>query len=719
MVGHSRISRALTSRSLVRAFQEQLDAAPDRIAFRYLADGESDEVAVTSAQLHVRALAVARGLLSAARQPGPVLLLTPPGPEFVAGLLGCAYAGAIAVPCYPPNPRPAHVTHRRLVAIARDTGAVLGLTSAAALPSLREVAGGAPELSGVTFLAVDDPNAREPDASRLPADPAAQDLVFLQYTSGSTGAPRGVMVTNENLMANVRAIHEGVAAPDAITSLFWLPPYHDMGLVTMLHALVAGADYVCQSTMHFLRRPARWLQALSRYRATLSGAPNFAFELCVSRVAERDRAGLDLSALDIVFCGSEPIRPDTMRRFTDAYADAGLRPGAVTPVYGLAEATLFVTGAERGAGPTVRRLSRSALADGYARPAPEGQPGVDVVGCGHPRSGHRVAIVRPGGDEELQDGEVGEVWCAGPSVAAGYWRQPERTAATFGPELAGGDPRWRWLRTGDLGFRSGGHLYVTGRAQDLVIVRGRNHHPEDVELTVQRTAPAVRPDGVAVFAVEPGVVEDVAVVCEVERPPADPDGLLAAIRRSITAEHEIEPSAVLLVRSRTIPRTSSGKIQRSACRRALAAGAIEPLAELHAAGGAAAAYEPGAGTGATAQDVRRWLAERVGAVLGVDAAGVAIATPLADLGLDSLKLVELTADLGGWLGMELPVTTAWDSPSIRDIADAVGAVGAAARPAPAGRPDSRLAALLDEIEAMSDDEVRAALVEPERGASRG
>lgn len=716
------VGTGLARPTFVSAFRSRVETSADEVPLRYLVDGEHTEVHASYRQLDLRARGIAAALRAAfhGQEPEPVLLLAPPGPEFVAGFLGCAYAGAVVVPCYPPSPRRLHATVGRMAAIVADTGARLALTAAEALPALRQVTEQQAAFAPVTWLCTDgpecDPGADAGDA--VVADPGKDDLAFLQYTSGSTASPRGVMVSQRNLMANLRAIHEGIAATGRTTSVFWLPPYHDMGLVTMLHALVSGAEHISLSPLHFLQRPVRWLRALSRYRATVTGGPNFALDLCVSRVSAEERRTLDLSALDILFCGSEPIRTDTVHRFTSVYARHGLRSRVVVPVYGLAESTLFVAGATPGEAARADRVSRVGLAEGVARAPVDDEAAVDVVDCGYPRSDHHVLVVDPDRAEPLPDGRVGEIWCAGPSVAVGYWRAPDHTAQVFAGQLAGPGEHPRWLRTGDLGYRRAGRLYVTGRRKDLVIVRGRNHYPQDIERTVSAVDPIIRPGGVAAFAVDSAGPERLAVVCEVAEPPERPAALIDAVRQAVATEHDVEPSAVLLVPARAIPKTSSGKVQRSACRQLVADRAIEIVADWSAPVPEEPAPDepdgptPGAGARATTPEVERWLVAWIAARLSRDAAGIDPDQALGTLGLDSLGVVQLTHDLGIWLDVALPPTVCWDHPSIRALAEHVAWHPHRHRPGGSG---TSLADLLAGVEEMPDADVSAALAELDRG----
>ena len=566
------------ARTVAEMLRRRAEARPDSVAHVFLGDGERESARLTYAQLDARASAVAASLARMGATGERVLLLFPPGLEFISAFFGCLYARAIAVPAYLPEGPDPERGLLRLAAIARDCGATHALTTGAVAEMARAVAQGIPELAGVRWTAVD---GEEMAAGGERWDPPLEGgLAFLQYTSGSTRTPAGVRVTHANLLHNL-SYGNHVERNDAESvSVSWLPVHHDMGLIEgTLLPVYGGYPAYLMAPASFLQRPARWLNAVTRYRATNSGGPNFAYELCVRKVTGEAREALDLSSWRTAYNGSEPVRAETLERFHAAFSPRGFRQRAFHPVYGLAEATLIVSGVRAAAAPKVLELDARALERGEVRcgePAP-GVPSARLVGAGVTACGVEVRIADPETREEQPTGRVGEIWLRSASVADGYWERQEETAQVFQARLADGDGPF--LRTGDLGFVHEGEVFVAGRLKDLVIVRGRNHFPQDIERTVEAVHPAIRPGCLAAFAISRGGEEQLAVVAEVNvaRLEGDLEALGAAIRTAVAAEHGVMPGALYLVPPHTVHKTSSGKIARRACREALKREAFDVL----------------------------------------------------------------------------------------------------------------------------------------------
>ncbi|MET8826313.1 fatty acyl-AMP ligase [Streptomyces sp. NPDC004610] len=589
--------------NVVDAVRAQAARCPDHEVFTFLSEefdtqgtaGTGTESALTYARLDNRARALAVRLRAHVGPGSRALLLLMPGEDFVVAFFGCLYAGVIAVPTYLPLPGQRTNGALRLAGVAEDCRPEAVLTTSGLLGFVRTAMEGVPEVQDAAWLAVDTVTGTDREAagwSRPGLEPGS--VAFLQYTSGSTGAPKGVVVTHANLLHNAKAIDRSLLCADGPPVIVgWLPPYHDMGLISMIVLpAVVGARSVLMSPVAFLQRPVRWLRALSRYRGTASAAPHFAFDLCVRKIPEEERAGLDLSALAAVADGGEPVHEGALRRFREAFGPYGFRPEALVPVYGLAEATLLVSGQATGRSPVVRAFDGAALEHGTARAVEAGDPaGRLLVGCGVSRH-LEVLIVDPERRRPCPPGRVGEIWIAGASVAAGYWQRPALSEETFGATVDG--RAGTYLRTGDLGFHSAddGELFVTGRIKDVIILGGRNHYPQDIERTAETAHPAVRPGCVAAFGIReegkgPGEEPDAsgaegggqddpheAVVVAVEvrgaagygRDPALAAAVVDAVRRAVMREHLIWAREVVVLAPGSLPKTSSGKLQRGEAR---------------------------------------------------------------------------------------------------------------------------------------------------------
>ncbi|MEX0641327.1 MAG: AMP-binding protein [Pirellulales bacterium] len=770
---------------------------PERVAFAFI-DDRDGMVEITYAELDRRARAIAARLQLELRPGDRALLVYPAGLEFIAAFFGCMYAGVVAVPAtYPKPKRPMP----RLSKIALDCDAHVALSTGQTLTTLD------PELlsaDAATSLWIATDELEDALAEHWEAPTLAEsDLAFLQYTSGSTSDPKGVMVSHANLLNNLECIRKsfGIGETEAdiesSTGVFWLPAYHDMGLIGgVLTPLYMGGRSVLMSPPAFLQRPMRWLQAMHDYHGIISGAPNFAYEYCVRRTTAEERASLDLSRWRLAFCGAEPIRAETLERFAEAFAPAGFKLEAMYPVYGLAETTLLAAGPTQQKSPTILTVNRAAMGEHRVVPA-IGEP-VEMtqrlVGCGPPVDGHTIVIVHPETGAECAADEVGEILVQGPSVTGGYWDQPAETEQVFGATVPGREGRF--LRTGDLGFFRDGELFVTGRVKDVIIIRGRNHYPQDIEQSAEEAHLAVLPG--AAFAIErPDGDEHLVVVHQFDRQHRDAnlDDVVRAIRRAIVEQHDLDPYAIVLIRQTSLPITSSGKVQRNLCREQFLAGELKtvhawtnpapasaakkaPLGKLgagqaaakvrvdvHGEGVSLSAVGPpsrggqanGVANGTTnlpleprhlptsievdraAEKIETWLLEWLVARLGLDVADVARDRPFAEFGVDSLTAVELSQELEDEFKVPLPPIVAWNYPTPAALARylAEQSLGVGEKPEPVsavspvtngaatggsttvplnGADDSELAALLAEVENLSDEEAARLLAEEQHGA---
>jgi len=756
----------------VELLQKRARDSGNRYAYQYLwEDGRQSEI--TYGELDRQARAVAASLQKSMAPGDRALLVFAPGLEFITAFLGCVYAGVVAVPATYPKPnRP----DPRIASIVDDSSATLVLTTKQTLDTLdRSRLSGS--LQRIPWIAVDIEARQTPTSWRTP-ELRAQDLAFLQYTSGSTRQPKGVMVTHQNLMHNLEMIRRGFQLEPANgerghaesmvgTSVFWLPPYHDMGLIGgILGPLYIGACSMLMSPAAFLQRPECWLKAISDSGANVSGAPNFAYDLCVRRISDqccRDLQ-LDLSCWKIAFCGAEPIHPETLRQFSKTFAPYGFHEDAFYPCYGLAEATLLAAGGRGPARPKYLRVQRSKLQN-EAVAATNGHGGVDsyeLVGCGRSLPGQELAVVDPATRTVCQDGHVGEIWIRGANVASGYCNCPRESAKTFHARLSN-TQEGPFLRTGDLGFLHDHTLYVTGRRKDLLIIRGRNHYPHDIELTVQRSHPGLLPSAGAAFSVEWQSEESLVVVQEIDRAfrKANLGEVIRRIRRKITEVHSVEPRAIVLIRQASLPRTTSGKVQRGLCRQRFLQDELKVLSKWERHLGPGAAPDHGSADPAMADHAmaghamagrlswapladevlekakssstcQRRFAERIETQLlhwlqqhyQVLEADLNADKPFAEYGVDSLAAMELSGSLEDWLKVKIPTVVAWQYPTPATLAtylaNVTGANGLADMPTasehmprkladPTKTIDDELGSLLAEIEGMSEREAEITL----------
>ena len=684
MIQHSDDQSAAGCGTLVELLRFRARTSPDRVVYRFLPGDNKAEQRITYGELDRRAASLAARIAEIAQPGDRALLLIPAGLDYVASYFACLYAGVIAVPAYPPNPRR---FDPRIPSIVADCEPSVALTTGALLARLDSWRGGDARLGALRWIAADEPVELHRDAGRTIA---ADDIAMLQYTSGSTASPKGVTLTHRNLLHNLRLIRSafGVEHGADDVGVFWLPPFHDMGLIGgILQPCYVGRGAVLMSSATFLQRPLSWLEAMSSYRATTSAAPNFAFDLCVERIKPEEIRTLDLSAWHTVFDGAEPIRADTIDRFTRAFADAGFRREAFFPCYGLAEATLFVSGGPWGQGPSVLDVSRSALEEKRVGPARAGDR-LRLVASGMPAEPGLVRIVDPESLAECDERRVGEIWVTGASVAAGYWNRPEESDAAFGATLPGSDARF--LRTGDLGFLDDGQLFVTGRLKDLVILNGRNYYPQDLELAAERSHASLRPGHAAAFAIAVDDRERLAIVLEVTRHhrETDNEAVFSAVRRALAEREGVLPDVVVLVKQNGIPRTSSGKVQRRATRAMLLDGTLDVVARSDQAidDVAEALRDPGDTSAPLEAWLRRWVADE----LQIDVASVDPTASVREYGLDSVAAVRLVTELEQVLGHRVDVGLLWREPSIRSLSRALDAGGSVAPRATPARGEERL-----------------------------
>ena len=669
--------------NLAEMLESRATQYPDRAAFVF-EDDEGNRETWTYAQLEARSRTIGSWLLRRSSVGDRVLLVYPPGLEFIAAFLGCVYAGVLPVPATYPKPRR---PSPRLDSIVEDCQPSLVLTHSSSLGGLC-LDQQTPAISELSW----EPTDLVPTAEHCSFEPVSRttdDLAFLQYTSGSTSEPRGVMITHGNILHNLAAIRSSFALEDSAHQhgVFWLPAYHDMGLIgAILSPLFVGGTSTLIAPTTFLRRPQRWLELISETQAAISGAPNFGYELAVRKTSEADRAVLDLSHWRLAFCGAEPINYATLNEFATAFESAGFRRSAFFPCYGMAETTLLVTGGQHPGGPRVLHVDRVAKREHRVVCLAESNGSTQsLVSCGPPCEGITSRIVDPVSWKSCDENHVGEIWVQGESVSRGYWNQESINDNIFRAKLAD-NGAGEYLRTGDLGFCHQGELFVTGRLKDVIIVRGRNHYPQDLERTAHLAHEAV--DMGAAFSVEVAGREELVLVFQWRREfrHADHEAMMHAIRTAIVEEHEIDPHAIVLIRPASLPITSSGKVQRGKCREQFLNSELAVTAEWtnHLCGGDELPFEPSLDLSTPPDFLARaaemnsdelnyelqswlvvWLAKRTNIQPGI----MRPETPFAELGIDSLTAVEVSQELDQVLGLQSPPMVIWSCPTPKELAE--------------------------------------------------
>jgi len=672
--------------TLIDLLQQRAETEAEQHTYIFLKEGEVEAESVSNQGLDLQARCIGLQLQELQAEGKRVLLVFQPGLAYIAAFFGCLYAGAIAVPIYPPRP---NRSLERFKSIVDDAQPMLALTSTTTLKRLRQLPD-LPWLSDLNWLVTD--NLQASQALVHVESRSENDIAFLQYTSGSTAAPKGVMVTHKNLLHNLAWIARQFNHTSQMRVVSWLPPYHDMGLIGgILQPLYCGGAVTLMDPAQFLQKPLRWLQAISRYQATTSGAPNFAYDLCVERSTPTHRSTLDLRSWQVAFTGAEPIRAETLSKFAKTFADCGFRQESFLPCYGMAETTLMFTGAhasEKTAYKTVRdtdlRLNQVVEVD-----ATENNTQT-LVSCGYPAPDQTLQIIDPDQLTPCPSEQVGEIWVSGPSVARGYWNQPELTQATFCAELDGDGP---FLRTGDLGFLSQGELYITGRRKDLLIFRGQNHYPQDIEATVAQCHSALKSGcGAAISRVIAGE-ERLVIVQEVERShrrSLNIGEITTAVRQAVSQYHELQVHGFYLLKPGSIPKTSSGKIQRQACKQALLNDSLTVLSkwtdgnhtqpnELDTNGPSLKTgnntppihsqiqKETGA-THTTSEAIEAWLRNQIALKIRVPLAEIDPQVEFVRLGLDSATAMSLSGELEIGLQRRLSPILLYDYPTIRQLA---------------------------------------------------
>ena len=647
---------------------------PHTQAFTFLEDGDTQESTLTYYELDRRSRAIATQLQTEGLSGERAILLYPPGLDYLSAFFGCLYAGVVAVPAYPPrNERKTD----RIRAISTNAQARVALTTTAILPTLQSILTKQSNIGNFRWLVTDNLAQGLEDSWQQP-EINADILAFLQYTSGSTGTPKGVMLSHGNLLHNAAVTYQIMEHSPDSKFVSWLPVYHDMGLIGgILQPLYGGFGCILMSPPSFLQRPYRWLQAISRYKGTTSGGPNFAYEHCIQKITQQQKETLDLSSWSVAFNGAEPIWQETLERFAKAFGECGFRPEAFYPCYGMAEATLMVSGGIQKALPDVKTVEKSALSQNQIVSATaQSKDTQTFVSCGQAIPQQLLVIVNPETLTRCSPHEVGEIWVSSPSAGQGYWDSPDLTEQTFHAYLkdTGAGP---FLRTGDLGFLDNGELYITGRAKDLIIIRGRNLYPQDIELTAERSHSSLRSGSGAAFSIEVENEEKLAIVQELEfRAKPNLEEVIAGIRQAVTEEYEVQIYAVVLVKPGTISKTSSGKIQRRATKADFLAGKLEVVGSSIQKSSDIDRKENKLQRSdllsLTPQEcqprLESYLQEKIARMLSISPTEIILQQPLSFFGLDSLKVFELKNQIEVDLEVIVSVADFFEGLSLRSLA---------------------------------------------------
>ena len=652
-------------------------ATPDQVAYRYLDHGEHEVESVTYAGLDKTARAVAVKLVSKGYAGKRVVLMYPPGLDFIRAFLACHYAGVVPVPAFPPR---RNRNMGRVNSISENCHAVAALTNRLVIERSQNWLTDAPSLKSIEWIASEEIPDELSDDWVAPKV-SSSDAGLIQYTSGSTGTPKGVVLTHNNIIANCRMISHAFELRNVTNACSWLPAYHDMGLIGgILNPLYLGATQVMMSPVAFLTYPIRWLKAISDYRCTVSGGPNFAYAWCTTKIKPEQCEGLDLSSWTVAFNGAEPVRADVMEEFNRKFGPYGFSPKAHYPCYGMAETTLIVTGGSPREAPVIRAFDRNELVQHRVKEVdPNDRKAHKLVGCGQVILDEDVQIVHPETRRPLPDNEIGEIWINSQSCGVGYFERPEISEEIFRARL-NPDNGKGYVRSGDLGFMHNGELYVAGRLKDMIIVRGVNRYPQDIEATVEGCHPLTRSGGAAAFAFTRWDREHLVIVCEVDRMKKAQqwDGVFEAIRTAVAEEHELPPDAVVLVRGHSIPKTSSGKVQRHACKADLENKRLNVVAEwfswevsqdedVEATSGVALDQDINGLAPVVVQSVINVVAQ----VAGNRAKKVEVDTNIVHLGLDSVERLDIAHTLEESFGGRLPEEVLQEIETVRDVAAAI------------------------------------------------
>lgn len=652
--------KLLPEGTIVDVFELRTANSPDKTIYYFLEDGINVKEEITYAEMNRKVKGMAAYLQANYKKGDRALLLFPNGLEFIISLFACFYSGIVGVPAYPPRK---NRLFRRFESIINDCDPAFILATSRIRDDLQKNFSTEPSLKEKKIEVYEEIENLEPENWTMP-DLDPDDLVFLQYTSGSTGTPNGVMLTHRNLIVNSEFIKQAFGHDEDVICVHWLPGFHDMGLIgALLQPLYCGGSNTIIPPGVFLMRPQSWLKAISKFRATTSGGPNFSFDYCVDRIKDEDIEGLDLTSVNPFYSGAEPVREKTLENFAERFKGTGLKKSQFYPCYGMAESVLIITGTVLDEEPLYFHVDKEALKKGQVKETSGDDNSTSFVGCGKPFMGATVAIVDTEKYTIAERGSIGEIWTMGPSVTKGYWNNPERTRETFEAYLDDGSGPW--LRTGDLGFIEKGQLFITGRKKDLIIIRGRNYHPTDIELSVEETHQAINKGSVAAFSVDTDHGEQLAVAAEIKRTflrDFDKDEVFDAIRSAITSDYQVEAYAIELLYTNSLPKTSSGKIQRFECRNGFMDGTLKSITSWKNPSLNKPALAIGEDT------ILTWMKEWIAGKLDIDKDTIDETVPVDKLGLDSVMAVVMAKDAEEEFGIEWPLDLFLEETTLERIA---------------------------------------------------
>ncbi|PID93845.1 MAG: AMP-dependent synthetase [Bacteroidetes bacterium] len=651
--------------SLVERVQHHATLQPQKIVYTYLNDGENDATEISYEMLDREAKRYAAFLQDKGLKGERILLLYPQGYQFIIALWGCLYAGAIAIPAYPPKRNQSFL---RLKNIIHNSNAKLIATTESILPRITSFHASEKQLREMAHQTHEQ--IMENRLAYRPFLPQRTDLAFLQYTSGSTGAPKGVMVSHGNILANCQQLKEGFRLGKASISVHWLPIFHDMGLVFGIFSPVY-TDYhsVLMPPISFIQKPLRWFRAFQQYNGTIGGAPNFAYDLLATKVTEEEKASLDLSGIVTLYNGAEPARQQTHERLMETYKSVQLNTNCLTPAYGMAETTLHISSEEVQERAQYLHLDRAAYQEGKVSVVPKTAKGYVVASVGRPCHDMKVVIVNPETLSPCKKDEVGEIWISGSSVTQGYWNNSTLTQETFGAHIAATHEE-PYLRTGDMGFIWKQKLYVSGRLKDLIIINGANHYPQDIELATEQSDPCIYAGNTAAFSVDAAGKEQLVVVAEVRRTALrrlDTAAVMEKIRQAILTEFEIAPFAIILIRTMSIPKTSSGKISRHQCKEAYLRGELAVVGAWEAETAWGEAPETASPMGETMQWLFQWIEQK----MRIPASRLDPDHALSQYPLDSITAIELAADLSNRFNVRINPEEIFQAKSLQEITELI------------------------------------------------